>query len=331
MKRKFGLQLSVLVVLAASLVLGACSPAATPVPPQPTAVAQVAATEAPAPTAAAAKPTATPWAITPGTLRLATTTSTADTGLLDWLLPQYEKATGVHVDVVAVGTGQAIAIGKAGDCDVLLVHARAQEDAFVKAGDAKERFDVMYNDFVIVGPPDDPAHIASAANAVAAFQDIANTQNTFVSRGDGSGTQTKELSIWASAKITPTKSMAWYNSIGQGMGETLVFTNEKGGYTLSDRGTWLATASKLPNLKILLGADKLADNKDKTLLNPYGIMAVNPDKHPGVQYDMAMKFVQWFKSAATMKIIGSYGLDKYGQPLFYPDSAEYKAAQAAAQ
>ncbi len=184
----------------------------------------------------------------------------------------------------------------------------------------------MYNDFVLVGPTDDPAKVAGAAGAAAAFKAIADAKATFVSRGDKSGTNTKELSIWASAKITPTKEMTWYNAIGQGMGDTLIFANEKGGYTLADRGTWLATESKLKNLKIVLGGNTLAENKDKTLLNPYGIMAVNPDKHPGVQYDLAMKFVQWFKSADTMKLIGGFGVDKYGQPLFYPDSAEYRAA-----
>jgi tungstate transport system substrate-binding protein len=271
-----------------------------------------------------AQPTSAPAtaaaAAAPGILRLATTTSTADTGLLDYLLPDFEKANSVKVDVVAVGTGQAIAIGQKGDADVLLVHARAQEDKFVADKDARERFDVMYNDFVIVGPKDDPAKAGTAASAPAAFRAIADAQAPFVSRGDKSGTNTKELSIWASAKITPTKEMKWYNAIGQGMGDTLVFANEQRGYTLSDRGTWLATQSKVPNLAIVFGGQTLAENKDKTLLNPYGVMAVNPDKHPGVQYDIAMKFVDWILSPDTQQKIGSFGVDKFGQQLFYPNA-----------
>ena len=301
----------------------AAAPAAEPTQP-PAAAAPTAAAPATAPTASA--PTATPWAVTPGTIRLATTTSTYDTGLLDWLLPQYTQATGTKVDVVAVGTGQALAIGQRGDCDVVLVHARAQEDAFVKAGNAKERFDVMYNDFILVGPKDDPAKAATAADVKAAFMAIADTKSAFVSRGDKSGTNSKELAIWSSAKITPTKEMNWYNAIGQGMSDSLIFANEKGGYTLTDRGTWLATASKLPNLVIITGGKTLAENKDKTLLNPYGIMAVSPDKHPGVQYDAAMQFLNWFISADTMKKIATFGVDKYGQQLFYPDSEPYRAS-----
>jgi len=327
-----------LAVLLASLILGACAPAAAPAPAQSAPTQSVAAqpptTQPPAPTAAPTQPPApttapspTPWAVKQGTLRLATTTSTADTGLLAWLLPDFEKANNVKVDVVAVGTGQAIAIGQRGDADVLLVHARSQEDQFVKDGHAKERFDVMYNDFIVVGPKVDPAKVTGAKDSAAAFKAIAETKAPFVSRGDKSGTNTKELSIWSSAKITPTKEMPWYNAIGQGMGDTLLFTNEKKGYTLTDRGTWLAMQSKLPDLAILFGGQSLAENKDKNLLNPYGIMAVNPDKHPGVQYDLAMKFVQWFTAPDTMKKIGSFGVDKFGQPLFYPDSDEYKATR----
>jgi tungstate transport system substrate-binding protein len=270
-------------------------------------------------------PQSTPVPPTPATgascnLRLATTTSTADSGLLDFILPDFQKKFNCHVDVVAVGTGQALQIGSKGDADVVLVHARAQEDKFVANGDSKQRFDVMYNDFIIVGPKSDPAKIAGAANAIEAFKTIASAQSPFASRGDQSGTNTKELSIWASAAISPTKQIAWYNSLGQGMGDTLVFANEKQAYTLSDRGTYLSMQSKLPNLNILFGGNALKDNKDKTLLNPYGVMAVNPDKHPGVQFDLAMKFVNWILSADTQKLIGSYGVDKFGQPLFYPNA-----------
>ena len=266
----------------------------------------------------------------PGDLVLATTTSTADSGLLDLILPDFEKQYGVKVDVVAVGTGQAIEIGSKGDADVLLVHSRKAEDKFVADGFAKERFDVMYNDFIVVGPKDDPAKITGTAAAKDAFKMIMDAKAAFASRGDKSGTNTKELGIWASAGITPTKEMPWYNSLGQGMGDTLLFSNEKGAYTLTDRGTYLSMQDKLPNLTILLGGKSLAENKDKSLLNPYGVMAVNPDKFPNVKADLAQKFVTWLLSVETQKMIGAYGVDKFGQPLFYADSKEYKAAQAAA-
>jgi tungstate transport system substrate-binding protein len=302
--------------------------------PTATTAPTVAPTQAVAPTAAVtatAVATATaaskPVVRKPGELLLATTTSTQDSGLLDYLLPFFEKANNVKVNVVAVGTGQAIEIGRKGDADVLLVHARAQEDKFVADGQAKKRDDVMYNDFVIVGPKSDPAKIADAKDAIAAFKAISNTQSLFVSRGDKSGTNTKELSVWSSAHITPTKTLKWYNSIGQGMGDTLTFANEQQGYTLTDRGTWLAMQDKLKDLTILFGGQKLADNKDKSLLNPYGVMAVNPDKHPSVNYDLAMKFVDWILAVDTQKLIANYGVDKYGQPLFYANSAQYKAAQ----
>ncbi len=224
------------------------------------------------------------------------------------------------MDVVAVGTGQAIAIGQKGDADVLLVHARAQEDKFVADGHAKERFDVMYNDFILVGPKSDPAKISGMKSSTDALKAIAAAQATFASRGDASGTNTKELSIWATTGITPTKSMSWYNALGQGMGETLLFSEQRNAYTITDRATWLATKDKLPNLVVVLGGNNIKENADKDLLNPYGVMAVNPDKHPGVKFDMAMNFVKWILSPDTQKLIGSYGVDKFGKPLFYPNA-----------
>ncbi|HET7375486.1 MAG TPA: substrate-binding domain-containing protein [Anaerolineae bacterium] len=268
----------------------------------------------------------TPAPGNPVHLRMSTTTSTQDSGLLDVILPDFEKQCGCKVDVVAVGTTQALVIGQKGDADVVLVHARKQEDAFVAAGDAKERFDVMYNDFIILGPKDDPAQAASAASAIDAFKAIMKASATFASRGDKSGTNTKELSIWASAGVTPTADLPWYKSLGQGMGETLTFANERNAYTLSDRGTYLAQKDKLPNLIIIFGGNSLAENKDKSLLNPYGVMAINPDKHPGVNYDLAMQFVKWITSVDEQQKIGDYGKDKFGQSLFYPSSAEWKAA-----
>jgi tungstate transport system substrate-binding protein len=255
----------------------------------------------------------------PLTLRLATTTSTYDSGLLDYILPDFERANHCRVDVIAVGSGQALEIGRKGDADVLLVHSRKAEDQFVADGHARERFDVMYNDFIIVGPKEDPARIAGKTLARDAFRAIMDAQATFASRGDGSGTHIKESSVWTSLNVTPTQEMKWYNSLGQGMGDTLLFANEQRAYALSDRGTYLAMRDKLPNLVILVGENNLAENKDKTLLNPYGVLAVNPDKHPGVNYDLAMKFITWLTSPEIQKKIAGFGVDKFGQPLFYPN------------
>jgi len=298
-----------------TLLLAACGQATAPAPAPTQPPAAAAPTQPPA-----AQPTSKP-AASGCTLRLATTTSTADSGLLTFILPDFQKKNNCKVDTVAVGTGQAIEIGTKGDADVLLVHARKQEDQFVKDGHAKERFDVMYNDFILLGPKSDPAKVSGMSSATDAFKAIAAAQAPFASRGDKSGTNTKELSLWAAAGITPTKEMAWYNALGQGMGETLLTSNEKGAYTLADRGTYLSMKDKLPNLVIVLGGNSLQENKDKNLLNPYGVMAVNPDKHPGVNSDMAAKFVQWITSVDTQKMIGSYGVDKYGQPLFYANAA----------
>ncbi|MFN8595826.1 MAG: substrate-binding domain-containing protein [Anaerolineae bacterium] len=310
MKRSLSFMLLLLTI---SLIVAACAPAAAPAP-----------TQAPAPAQPAA-PTQAP-ASGEQVLKLATTTSTQDSGLLDAILPDFQKQCNCRVDVVAVGTGQAIEIGSKGDADVLLVHARKSEDKFVADGHAKERFDVMYNDFIILGPKDDPAKASSAAAAKDAFKAIMDSGSTFASRGDKSGTNTKELGIWATLGITPTKDMAWYKALGQGMGETLTFANEQKAYTLSDRGTYLSMKDKLPNLVVILGGNTLAENKDKSLLNPYGVMAVNPDKHPGVKYDLAMQFIKWINSVDEQQKIGDYGKDKYGQSLFYPSSAEWKAA-----
>jgi tungstate transport system substrate-binding protein len=306
-------------LLILAVVLSACATA-------PATTAPASATTAPAAATLPAFPTAAPG--DPVHLRLATTTSTQDSGLLTVILPDFEKQCSCKVDVVAVGTGQAIAIGQKGDADVLLVHARKSEDAFVTAGDAKERFDVMYNDFIILGPKDDPAKAASAASAVDAFKAIMNTSSTFASRGDKSGTNTKELSLWSSIGVTPTKDLKWYKALGQGMGETLNFANEQNAYTLSDRGTYLAQKDKLPNLIIIFGGNSLAENKDTALLNPYGVLAVNPDKHPGVKFDLAMQFIKWITSVDEQQKINDYGQEKFGQSLFYPASAEWKAAHS---
>ncbi len=308
-----------LLILAAAL--SACAGTPTPAPPQPPAPP---ATSAPAPTAAA-KAATTPTSIRSAVgsgchLILSTTTSTFDSGLLGFILPDFEKKFNCKVDVVAVGTGQAMQIGQRGDADVVLVHDRAREDKFVADGYAKERFDVMYNDFIIVGPKDDPAQVKGMATAADAFQAIANAKATFMSRGDGSGTHAAEMRIWATIGITPTKSLEWYNSLGQGMGETLLSSNEKGAYTVTDRGTWLATASKLPNLVVLVGGNHISENKERALYNLYGLMAVNPDKFKGINAEMANNFVKWMVSPETQKMIGDFKDKATGQPLFYPNA-----------
>ena len=291
------------------LILAACA-APSPAAVEPTAVVL--------PTSAPASTDVPPTAGPPCLLRMATTTSTDDSGLLGYLMPMFEAEYGCQVDVVAVGSGQAFEIGRAGDADVLLAHSRKSEDEFVASGEARERFDVMHNDFIIVGPLDDPAHAAGAASAADVLIAIAEANAPFASRGDKSGTNTKELAIWAAAKIEP--KFTGYNSLGQKMGETLLYSDETSAYTLTDRGTWLAMTDKLPNLIVIFGGNSIDENKDKSLLNPYGIMAVNPDKHPGVNYTAAMQLVEWFLLPETQTLIGNFGVEEYGQPLFYPDA-----------
>jgi tungstate transport system substrate-binding protein len=269
--------------------------------------------------ASACGPATSPTAAPLQELTLATTTSTADSGLLDAILPVFEQANGIKVNVIAVGTGQALKLGEDGNADVVLVHARAREDQFVADGWGIARHDVMYNDFILVGPAQDPAGIKETALATDALKAIAGRSATFASRGDESGTHTKEKDLWQKAGIAPQGD--WYKSLGQGMGDTLVFANETGAYTLADRGTYLAMQDKLPNLAILVGGTSIAENQDKSLLNPYGVIAVNPAKHPHVKRDLAEKLIAWITSAETQALIGDYGVDKYGQPLFYPNAA----------
>jgi tungstate transport system substrate-binding protein len=253
----------------------------------------------------------------PSVLRLATTTSTDDSGLLKALLPAFEQKCACRVEVIAVGTGQALEIGRRGDADVLLVHSRKAEEQFVAERHARERRDVMYNDFVIVGPAADPARVGGIAVTRDAFAAIARAAAPFVSRGDRSGTDTKEQEIWAAAKLSPA-GRGWYRSLGQGMGETLVTANELLAYTLTDRGTWLSMREKLPALRLLLGGKTIAENHDPDLRNPYGVMAVNPDVHPGVNFSLATRFIEWLLSPETQRAIGGFGLERFGQPLFYP-------------
>ncbi len=256
----------------------------------------------------------------PEVLRLATTTSTADSGLLDAILPAFEEANNARVDVVAVGTGQAIELGEAGDADVILVHARAREDAFVAEGHGTERRDVMYNDFVIVGPADDPAGVVGMSSAAEALAAIAAAGAPFASRGDDSGTHTKEMSLWEAAGVTPDPAGGWYNSLGQGMGETLIFANEAGAYTMTDRGTFLSMRDNLPNLVVVVGGESIADNADPKLLNPYGVIPVNPEKSEAINAELAQKFAEWLTSPEVQTMIGEFGVETFGQPLFYPNA-----------
>jgi tungstate transport system substrate-binding protein len=245
------------------------------------------------------------------------TTSTEDSGLLDYILPDFEEKHNAEVDVIAVGTGQALELGAAGDADVVLVHARAREDAFVEAGNGTQRYDVMYNDFIIVGPTDDPAAIQGMSSAVEAFQTIASAEATFISRGDDSGTHTKELAIWEGAEVTPEGD--WYIAAGQGMGEVLTMSEEQHGYTLSDRATYLARQAEGLTLEILVEGDDI-------LLNPYGVIPVNPEQHPNVNAELAQAFVDWIISVGTQELIASYQIN--GQQLFFPDSEAWSAAQS---
>lgn len=251
-------------------------------------------------------------------LILATTTSTQDSGLLDVLIPLFEKQSGYTVKVVAVGTGQALQMGQQGNADVLLVHAPSSEKTYMAGGYGKDRFLVMHNDFIIVGPTADPAAIKGDTGALDAFQKIATSSSMFVSRGDQSGTNTKELAIWKSAGLDPAgQKPAWYIESGQGMGATLTIASEKGAYTLTDRATYLANKSNL-QLDILV-------EKDASLLNVYHVITVNPDKWPKVNYTGALAFAKWITEPATQAAIGQFGVDKYGQQLFVPDATKTDA------
>ncbi len=253
-----------------------------------------------------------------GQFILATTTSTENSGLLAAILPDFESKTGITAEVVAVGTGQALSLGESGDADVLLVHARAREDAFMEAGHGSRREDVMYNDFVILGPAQDPAGIRGMVEASQAFEMIAAAEVPFVSRGDDSGTHSKEKAIWAAAGVEPVGE--WYISAGQGMGAVLTMADEELAYTLSDRATYLARTLEGTDLEILVEGDPV-------LFNPYGVMAVNPEKGEHIQAELANQFIEWLISVPTQELIAEYGVEDFGSPLFVPDSAAWRAEQ----
>jgi tungstate transport system substrate-binding protein len=242
----------------------------------------------------------------------ASTTSTENSGLFSYIMPVFEKKTGIKVKVVARGTGAAIEMGKRGDADMVLVHAKEQELKAVEEGYFVDRHDLMYNDFVIIGPNNDPAKIKGIKSSTDAFRKIAESGQSFISRGDNSGTHTKELAIWKKAGIEP-KGQKWYLEVGQGMEKTQRIANEKLAYTLTDRGTWLATKDKdkLEMIIVLEG--------DPILYNQYGVMAVNPEKHKHVKYKESMEFINWLISKEGQQTIASFK-DKNGNQLFIPDA-----------
>jgi len=248
-------------------------------------------------------------------LILATTTSTQDSGLLDVLIPQFEKDHDYKVKTVAVGSGEALRLAGEGEADVVLAHSPKAEEDFMAAGNGESRLVVMHNDFIIVGPASDPAGIKGMAKAADAFKKIASAESIFLSRGDESGTNTKELSLWTSAGIEPGGS--WYQETGQGMGATLNVASEKQGYTLSDRGTYLAQKKNL-DLDLLVEGDK-------ALFNQYHVIVVDPKKHSNVNAEGARAFASFITSPAVQATIGEFGVKDYGQALFIPDAGKEAA------
>ena len=239
-------------------------------------------------------------------VRMATTTSTENSGLFDVIQPAFEHALKIKVHVIAVGTGKALELGRRGDVDVVLVHARAAEEAFVAAGYGVKRHEIMYNDFIIVGPENDPAGVRGMQDAGKAMTRIAAAAAVFVSRGDDSGTHKKELSIWQQASIAPQGN--WYRQLGQGMGKTLQIAGEMQAYTLVDRGTWLAYRANSPLTLLVAGGAKLK--------NSYGIIAVSPTRFPDVDYSAVESLIRWFESEDAHALIAAYRVN--GEQLFYP-------------
>ncbi|NLW21666.1 MAG: tungsten ABC transporter substrate-binding protein [Tissierellia bacterium] len=252
-----------------------------------------------------------------GRIILSTTTSTQDSGLLDYILPVFEEKYGIEVDVVAVGTGKALQMGRDGDADILLVHAKESEEEFVAEGYGKARFDVMYNDFILVGPKDDPLKLKEKfpKDILGGLKTIAENEFTFVSRGDDSGTHKKELSIWKEAQIEPAGD--WYLEAGSGMGDVLKITDEKQGYTISDRATYL-------NMRDELDLDIIIEG-DENLFNQYGIIPINPeafddDVKGRINEEGAQIFLDWILSDEAQELIGEYGVEEFGMPLFVPNA-----------
>lgn len=252
-------------------------------------------------------------------LLLLSTTSTENSGLLEYLLPKFEAHSGIKVYTVAKGTGQTLRAGERGDGDVLLVHARAAEDAFVANGFGVSRYDLMYNDFVLVGPGDDPAGVSEAAEASAALRRLAEAGAVFASRGDDSGTHRRELELWQAAGLEPKRaSGTWYRELGAGMGATLNAAIAMNAYTLTDRATWTSFKSKRDFAIQFEG--------DEALFNPYGIILVNPERHPSVKAEQAQSLIDWLISPEGQRAIGDFRID--GQQLFYPSARPSEEASA---
>jgi tungstate transport system substrate-binding protein len=242
---------------------------------------------------------------------VASTTSTQDSGLFGYLLPRFKENAGIDVKVVAQGTGQALETGRRGDADVVFVHARQQEEKFVAEGFGVKRYPVMYNDFVLIGPKQDPAGVKGSKDVVAAFKALEKKGAPFVSRGDRSGTHTAELSLWKAAGIDPIRYKGgWYREIGQGMGAALNTASSMNAYVLADRGTWISFKNR-GDLDILVEGDR-------RLFNQYGVILVNPARHPQVKKDLGQAFIDWLVSPEGQKVIGDYRID--GLQLFYPDA-----------
>lgn len=272
-----------------------------------------AACSAPNPIPASRPPTAAPPRPANPELILATTTSTQDSGLLDVLLPLFQQKTGYQVRPIAVGSGQAMVMGERGEADVLLVHAPDSEKKFMADGHGTSRQLVMHNDFIVVGPTADPARVKGAKTAGEALAKIAESRSIFLSRGDNSGTNQLELKLWKALGVNP-KGQPWYQETGQGMGATLNVASEKGGYTITDRGTYLANKKYLA-LGILVEGDK-------ALLNIYHVIQVNPQKSASINAAGAKAFADFLVAPETQKIIGQFGADKFGSPLFFPDAGK---------
>lgn len=247
---------------------------------------------------------------------LATTTSTQDSGLLDVLIPEFNKQTGYVIKTVAVGSGAALAMGEKGEADVLLVHSPAAEKALVEKGFGTNYKLVMHNDFLIIGPANDPAGIKGMKSSAEALKKIKDSNNTFISRGDKSGTHTMELNLWKAAGITPATSNIYLES-GQGMGATLTMANQKNAYTLTDRATYLAQQKNIALVPVVEG--------EKALLNIYHVMTVNPEKWPKVNVEGGKAFNDFMVAPATQEMISKFGVDKYGQALFFPDAGKNEA------
>ena len=259
---------------------------------------------------------ATPALAQDKSIVVASTTSTQDSGLFEYLLPLFKKKTGITVKVVAQGTGQALDTGRRGDADVVFVHAKSAEEKFLAEGQGVQRFPVMYNDFVLIGPKSDPAGIKGMKDVARAFQTIKEKQASFISRGDRSGTHIAELKLWKDAGIDIGKDKGpWYKSIGQGMGAALNVANAGNAYVLSDRGTWIHFKNK-GDLQILVEGDK-------RMFNQYGVMLVDPAKHPNVQKDLGQQFIDYLISPEGQKDIANYKID--GEQLFYPNANDHSA------